>query len=76
MDLTQGYYQAPLAASPHAFTAFIMFMGLFEGLYGLMGLKGATSYFQRSPAIVVLVGLIKVTYVVYIDDVCIRLSMR
>jgi hypothetical protein len=46
MDLTQGYYKAPLAVSSRAFTAFMTFMGLFEWLRVPMGLKGAPSYFQ------------------------------
>ena len=71
MGLTQGNFQAPLAASSRTFTAFITFLGLFEWLRVPLGLKGAPSYFQRTPAIVVLVGLINVTCVVYIDDVCV-----
>ena len=71
MDLTQGYYQAPLAVSSRAFTAFMTFMGLFEWLRVPMGLKGAPSYFQRTLATVVLVGLIGNICLVYIDDVCV-----
>jgi len=71
MDLTQGYFQAPLAAFSRAFTAFITFLGLFEWLRVPMGLKGAPSYFQQTLATVVLVGLINVTCIVYIDDVCV-----
>ena len=71
MDLTHGFFQAPLAASSRAFTAFITFLGLFEWLRVPMGLKDAPSYFQPTLATVVLVGLINVTCVVYIDDVCV-----
>jgi len=71
MDLTQGYYQAPMAESSRAFTAFITFMGLYEWLRVPMGLKGAPAYFQRMIATVVLVGLINVICEAYIDDVCV-----
>jgi len=65
MDLTQGYYQAPLTASSRAFTAFITYMGLFEWLRVPIGLKGALSYFQCTLATVVLVGLINITCRLY-----------
>ena len=34
MDLTKGYYQAPLTESSRHFTAFITLMGLYEWLWG------------------------------------------
>ena len=60
MNLTQSYYQAPIAKSCRAFTAFITFMGLYEWLRVPMGLKGAPAYFQQTIATVVLVGIIHV----------------
>jgi hypothetical protein len=60
MDLTKGYYQAPLSASSRILTAFITFMGVFEWLRVPMGIKGAPSYFQRVLSTVVLVGLLYV----------------
>jgi hypothetical protein len=44
-DLTQGYYQSPLAMSSRLLTAFITAFGLYEWLRVPMGLKGAPSYF-------------------------------
>ena len=70
-DLTQGYYQAPLAMSSRLLTAFITAFGLYEWLRVPMGLKGAPSYFQRILATVVLAGLIMVICELYIDDVLI-----
>ena len=45
MDLTKGYYQAPLSAASRALTAFITFFGVFQWLRVPMGIKGAPSYF-------------------------------
>ena len=68
MDLTQGYYQAPLTFATLAFTAFITFCGvyLFTGLP--FGLKQAPSYFQEMIATIVLTGLIYHVCEMYIDD--------
>ena len=71
LDLTSGYYQAPLSESSRIFTAFICVLGLFEWLRVPMGLKGAPSYFQQVMAAIVLVGLIYVICEIYIDDVII-----
>jgi hypothetical protein len=30
MDMTSGYYQAPIAAESKIFTAFVTFMGVFQ----------------------------------------------
>jgi hypothetical protein len=68
MDLTKGYYQAPLAESFRHLPAFITLMGLYEWLRVPMGLKGAPAYFQRIMATVVLVGLIYNICEVYLDD--------
>ena len=69
MDLTKGYYQAPLAESSRNLTAFITLMGLYEWLRVPMGLKGAPAYFQRIMATVVLAGLIYKICEIYLDDV-------
>ena len=58
MDLTSGYYQAPLSLNSQSATAFITFMGTYEWLRVPMGLKGAPSYFQQQMAQTVLCGLI------------------
>ena len=57
IDLTQGYFQAPISASSRKFTAFTCFMGVFEWLRVPMGIKSAGSYFQAGMAFI-LVGLI------------------
>ena len=72
MDLTKGYYQAPLAKASRHLTAFITLMGLYEWLRVPMGLKGAPAYFQRIMATVVLVGLIYNICKVYLDDVIVH----
>jgi hypothetical protein len=58
MDLTQGYFQAPLSENSRIYTSFILFMCIFEYLRVPMGPKGAPPYFQSTMATVVLVGLI------------------
>ena len=72
MDLTKGYYQAPLSAASRIFTAFITFMGVFKWLRVPMGVKGAPSYFQKVLATVVLVGLLYVICELYIDDIIVH----
>jgi len=69
MDLTKGYYQAPLAESSRHFTAFITLMGLYEWTRVPMGLKGAPAYFQRVMATVVFAGLLYNILELYLDDV-------
>jgi len=74
MDLTKGYYQAPLAESSRNLTAFITLMGFYEWLRVPMGLKGAPAYFQRIMATVVLTGLIYKICEIYLDDVIVYAS--
>lgn len=69
IDLTSGYYQAPLSLSSTILTAFITLIGVFEWLRVPMGLCGAPPYFQQVMATVVLVGLLHATCELYIDDV-------
>ena len=69
IDLTKGYYQAPLAESSRHFTAFITLMGLYEWTRVPMGLKGAPAYFQRVMATVVFAGLLYNILEIYLDDV-------
>ena len=68
MDLTQGYYQAPLSNTTKPYTAFITFSGVYEFTRLPFGPKRARSYFQEIMATVVLVGLIYMIYEMYIDD--------
>ena len=72
MDLTKGFYQAPLSETAKIFTAFICFCGLYEWMRVPMGLKGAPSYFQQMLATHVFVGLIHIIMELYIDDIIIH----
>ena len=72
MDLTSGYHQAPLAPQSRKYTAFITFMGVFEWLRVLMGLKSATACFQGGLASIVLAGLIYLICELYVDDVIVH----
>ena len=72
MDLTKGYYQAPLAESSRHLTAFITLAGMYEWLRVPMGLKGAPAYFQRIMSTVVLAGLIYKICEIYLDDVIVH----
>ena len=72
LDLTKGYYQAPLSLLSVLLTAFITFMGLFQWLRVPMGLKGAPTYFQRVMVQVVLVGLVMYICEVYLDDIIVH----
>jgi hypothetical protein len=74
IDLTSGYYQAPLHSNSRKLTAFMTASGLYEWLRLPMGLKGAGSYFQRVISTIVLSGLIGVTCELYLDDVIIFAS--
>ena len=68
MDLTQGYHQAPLSDTTKAYTAFIIFSGVYEFTRLPFGSKRAPSYFQEIMATVVLAGLIYMICEMYIDD--------
>lgn len=69
IDLTKGYYQAPLSESSKHYTAFITSCALYEWNRVPMGLMGAPSYFQRIMTTVVLAGLMYNTCEVYLDDI-------
>jgi hypothetical protein len=71
MDLTKGYYQAPLSEASKHYTAFITASALYEWNRVPMGLMGAPSYFQRIMTSIVLAGLIGHSCAVYIDDIII-----
>ena len=72
IDLTKGYYQAPIAEHCKHLTAFITPNGLYEWERVAMGLCGAPSYFQRAMTNEVLVGLIYDICEVYLDDIIIH----
>ena len=68
LDLTQGYHQAPLTLAARAYTAFILFCGVYQFTRLPFGPKRAPSYFQQTMATVVLAGLIYTICEMYIDD--------
>ena len=72
LDLTKGYYQAPLSESAKQYTAFITMKALYEWNRVPMGLKGAPSYFQRIMVTVVLSGLVYSICECYMDDILIH----
>jgi len=69
MDLTSGYYQAPVSKNSQAYTAFITDVGMFEWQRVPMGLKGAPSYFQQQMQQTVLCGLVYQILEIYLDDI-------
>jgi transposase InsO family protein len=69
MDLTKGYYQAPLAENSRHLSAFITSRGLFEWNRVAMGLCGAPAYYQEQMATTVLGNLMYVSAEVYMDDI-------
>ena len=71
LDLTKGYYQAPLAEESQKYTAFITRDGKYEWTRVPMGLTGAPSYFQRVMTDEVLTGLVHHICEVYLDDIII-----
>ena len=50
LDMTSGYWQAPLAEASKPFTAFITFMGTFEWNRVAMGTQAAGGYFHHNIA--------------------------
>lgn len=72
MDLTKGYFQAPLAEISRKYTAFQVHCGSFEFLRVPMGAKGSPSYFQYAISTFVLAGLLYYFCELYIDDILIH----
>ena len=58
LDITQGYHQAPLTLAALAYTAFILFCGVYQFTRLPSGPKQAPSYFQQIMTTVVLAGRI------------------
>jgi hypothetical protein len=69
LDLSQGFYQVPLADESKALTAFITLCGTFKWNRLPMGIKSAPVYFQFLMVTIVLLGLIHVMCEIYIDDI-------
>ena len=72
MDLCQGYHQNEVSINTRVFTAFIIFMGIYEFLRLPFGPKRAPSHFQEQMASVVLLGLIYLICEIYLDDVIVH----
>ena len=71
LDLTKGYYQAPLSVNSRKFTAFVTPNGTYEWTRVPMGLKNAAAYFQRAIQFEVLRELVGTACEIYIDDIII-----
>jgi hypothetical protein len=71
LDLTKGYYQAPLAVNSRKFTAFVTPHGTYEWTRVPMGLKNAPAYFQKAVQFEVLRELVGTACEIYIDDIII-----
>jgi hypothetical protein len=69
MDLTKGYYQAPLEEGSRYLSAFITSKGLFEWNRVAMGLCGAPAYYQEQMSTNVLKTLMYNSCEVYMDDI-------
>ena len=76
LDMTMGYWQAPLSEESKAFTAFICFMGIFEWNRAPMGTQPAGGYFQQMIAFVVLLGLTYTILESYIDDIFVHAATK
>ena len=77
LDMTNGYWQAPLAEQSKVYTAFICFMGIFEWNRAPMGTQPAGGYFQQMIAFVVLLGLTyKIVLESYIDDIFVHAQTK
>ena len=74
MDLTSGYYQAPIAESSIQYTAFMTHMGMFEWTRLPMGPTGACSYFQKVLMTEVFQGLVQNICELYLDDLIVYAS--
>ena len=68
LDLTPGFFQAPLDEQSSKYSAFITWMGLFEWLRVPMGLKDTPLWFQHLLASELLGSLLHRTCELYIDD--------
>jgi transposase InsO family protein len=71
LDLTKGYYQAPLEENSRQLSAFITTKGLYEWNRVAMGLCGAPAYYQEQMSTVVLKDLVYHCCEVYMDDIII-----
>ena len=70
MDLTSGYFQAPIATLSRKYTAFISDDGVYQWKRVPMGIKCTDSYFQQQMQLT-LRGLLDDCCFLYLDDVII-----
>jgi len=71
VDMTKGFFQAPIAADSKPLTAFITQHGIYEFNRCGMGLCNSPSYFSNQMINTVLPGLVYSSCEVYLDDVII-----
>ena len=71
IDLTTGFFQAPLSKDSREYTTFTSSRGNFQFLRVPMGCKNSPAYFQNQLANTVLPGLLYQICELYIDDVLI-----
>ena len=74
MDMTSGYYQAPIDEQCWEYTAFMTHMGLYEWTRLPMGPTGACSFFQQALSTEVFDGLVQDICELYLDDLIVYAS--
>ena len=74
MDLTSGYFQAPIAEEVQKYTSFMTDTGCYKWTRLPMGPKGAGSYFQRTMTQEVFHGFIQIFAELYLDDLLVYAS--
>jgi len=70
LDLTKGYYQAPLHVESRKYTTFTTPFGMYQWKRVPMGLAGAPSFFQGQMA-KLLTGILHKGVEIYLDDIII-----
>ena len=68
MDLTSGYFQAPIAAESRPFTSFVTDTGVYQWTRVPMGIKCAGAYFQQQMQFI-LDDLVENICFLYLDDI-------
>ncbi len=72
MDLTKGYYQAPMAKASQWLTAFTTTVGVYQWTRVPMGIKSAPAFFQHAMQTEVLYNLMYKICEVYLDDIIVH----
>ena len=76
LDMTSGYWQAPLAEECKKYSAFITYLGIFEWNRAPMGTQPAGGYFHYCISFKVLAGLIYTILESYIDDILVHAQTK